>query len=75
MTRVLNDEQEHEMVRHEAAEALGGVLEEADGAGEMSAYGQVVKTLERWAHDTAASRVVRESCIVALDEIACAYGA
>lgn len=68
MTRVLNNTGEHEMVRHEAAEALGGVLEEsADGP---SAHEQVVETLRRWADDEAAPRVVRESCMVALDEIA-----
>ncbi|KAI3617453.1 hypothetical protein CBS9595_003362 [Malassezia furfur] len=67
MTRVLNDSQEHEMVRHEAAEALGGVLEEAD---DDAAQTQAVETLKRWAEDSQAPRVVRESCVVALDEMA-----
>ncbi|PKI83884.1 deoxyhypusine monooxygenase [Malassezia vespertilionis] len=69
MSKVLDDDAEHEMVRHEAAEALGGVLEEATEGGEI-AQAAVVKTLTRWAEDTSAPRVVRESCIVALDEIA-----
>lgn len=68
MTRVLNDDQEHEMVRHEAAEALGGVLEEAD---DDAAQTQAIETLKRWAEDQQAPRVVRESCVVALDEMAC----
>ncbi|KAI3624442.1 deoxyhypusine monooxygenase [Malassezia furfur] len=67
MTRVLNDDQEHEMVRHEAAEALGGVLEEAD---DDAAQTQAIETLKRWAEDQQAPRVVRESCVVALDEMA-----
>lgn len=71
MTKVLNDPAEHEMVRHEAAEALGGVLEESEDG--PSAHEQVVATLSRWAEDAAAPRVVRESCMVALDEIACAW--
>lgn len=71
MTRVLNDSQEHEMVRHEAAEALGGVLEEAD---DDAAQTQAVETLKRWAEDSQAPRVVRESCVVALDEMACMWG-
>ncbi|WFD34458.1 deoxyhypusine monooxygenase [Malassezia cuniculi] len=68
MTKVLDDPSEHEMVRHEAAEALGGVLEESEDG--PSAHEQVVATLRRWADDESAPRVVRESCIVALDEIA-----
>ena len=66
MTDVLNHMEEHEMVRHEAAEALGAVLEEE---GDSGAAG-VTDTLKRWADDQDAPRVVRESCIVALDEIA-----
>lgn len=72
MSKVLDDSAEHEMVRHEAAEALGGVLEEAEGEDE-SAQATVIATLKRWAEDLAAPRVVRESCIVALDEIACTF--
>ncbi|WFD31728.1 deoxyhypusine monooxygenase [Malassezia sp. CBS 17886] len=69
MTTVLNDDNEHEMVRHEAAEALGGVLDSALD-GDEDAQASVVATLKRWADDARAPRVVRESCVVALDEIA-----
>lgn len=77
MLKVLGDDKEHEMVRHEAAEALGAVVEEGDateaGADEESLTGQVMKELKRWAEDMQAPRVVRESCVVALDEMACEY--
>ncbi|KAN0063171.1 deoxyhypusine hydroxylase [Thecaphora frezii] len=74
MLDVLNNQNEHEMVRHEAAEALGGIVEEAgedDKKDEQqSGYDAVMATLTRWAKDENAPRVVRESCIVALDELA-----
>ncbi|KAK0539357.1 deoxyhypusine hydroxylase [Tilletia horrida] len=76
MIRVLADSAEHEMVRHEAAEALGGIAEEAaESSGdqadaERASIDDVVKELKRWAEDMNAPRVVRESCIVALDEMA-----
>lgn len=78
MLKVLSDDKEHEMVRHEAAEALGAVVEEgdedeaADGStdGEESLNDRVLKELKRWAEDMDAPRVVRESCVVALDEMA-----
>ncbi|CAD6886134.1 unnamed protein product [Tilletia controversa] len=81
MLRVLADSAEHEMVRHEAAEALGGIAEEAaesdpqhtdakTAAGHQVSIDDVVKELKRWAEDMNAPRVVRESCIVALDEMA-----
>jgi len=82
MLRVLADSNEHEMVRHEAAEALGGIAEEAADAedeappastssgGEQVTIADVIKELKRWAEDLNAPRVVRESCIVALDEMA-----
>lgn len=80
MLKVLSNDKEHEMVRHEAAEALGAVVEEGDetetqqaqtNSSELSLTEQVMKELKRWAEDMAAPRVVRESCIVALDEMAC----
>lgn len=67
MSRVLRDGSEHEMVRHEAAEALGAVLEEGSQDTEAS---EVMDTLRQYAHDESTPRVVRESCVVALDEIA-----
>ncbi|KAE8221953.1 hypothetical protein CF319_g4778 [Tilletia indica] len=86
MLRVLADSEEHEMVRHEAAEALGGIAEEAaeseaqpdagiaaaaqQGEQQQVSIDDVVKELKRWAEDMNAPRVVRESCIVALDEMA-----
>ncbi|WFC99668.1 deoxyhypusine monooxygenase [Malassezia yamatoensis] len=68
MTKVLDDTNEHEMVRHEAAEALGGVLEDAENLDESQS--EALLTLQRWAKDLEAPRVVRESCVVALDEMA-----
>ncbi|PWN48528.1 Deoxyhypusine hydroxylase [Violaceomyces palustris] len=72
MLDVLNDEKEHEMVRHEAAEALGGIVEESSQEGEASKDGfqNVFDSLKRWAEDMECPRVVRESCVVALDEMA-----
>ena len=64
------------MVRHEAAEALGAVVEEGEEAsgGEaeqvQATTAKIMDTLKRWATDQQAPRVVRESCIVALDEMA-----
>lgn len=78
MLKVLSDDKEHEMVRHEAAEALGAVVEEGDEAeadDRGSLTEQVMKELKRWAEDMEAPRVVRESCVVALDEMACEYDA
>lgn len=67
MARVLDDAHEHEMVRHEAAEALGAVLEDVEEGSEAE---RVLAMLRRYASDETAPRVVRESCIVALDEMA-----
>lgn len=68
MIGVLADEKEHEMVRHEAAEALGAVAEEEEEGDE---HAEVLRELKRWAEDEKAPRVVRESCVVALDELKC----
>ena len=56
LIRVLEDAREEEMVRHEAAEALGGI-----GTPEVRPH------LEEWLRREDAPRVVRESCQVALD--------
>lgn len=56
LLRVLQDGSEQEMVRHEAAEALGGI-----------ATPEVLPHLKEWMSRTDAPRVVRESCMVALD--------
>ena len=53
---VLQDGQESEMVRHEAAEALGGI-----------ATPEVLPHLKEWMARPDAPRVVRESCQVAID--------
>ena len=53
---VLQDAHESEMVRHEAAEALGGI-----------ATPEVLPHLKEWMARPDAPRVVRESCQVALD--------
>ena len=67
MSHVLDDAHEHEMGRHEAAEPLGAVLEESGGGGESE---RVIAMLRQYANDASAPRVVRESCVVALDEMA-----
>ena len=50
----LKDSTENSMVRHECAEALGAIANEA-----------CMKILEEYAKDN--ERVVKESCVVALD--------
>lgn len=72
MVRVLGDDHEEEMVRHEAAEALGAVVEEATESQESTGQqvDTVIKTLQQWATNAEAPRIVRESCLVALDEMA-----
>ncbi|KAK1923996.1 putative Deoxyhypusine hydroxylase [Papiliotrema laurentii] len=65
---VLRDGKEEEMVRHEAAEALGGIASdgvEVDGA-ELP-EGGVLAILREWAVKEDAPVVVRESCQVAID--------
>ena len=54
LSEVLLDEQEHEMVRHECAEALGSIATE-----------ECFEILNRFAKDN--KRIVRESCEVAID--------
>ena len=56
LLKVLEDDREEEMVRHEAAEALGGIATE-----------EVLPVLRQWAAKEDAPRVVRESCVVAID--------
>jgi deoxyhypusine monooxygenase len=53
---VLEDEGENEMVRHEAAEALGGI-----------ATDECLPVLRKWMTKEDAPQVVRESCVVAMD--------
>ncbi|KAK2465263.1 hypothetical protein APHAL10511_002617 [Amanita phalloides] len=56
LLKVLQNTDENEMVRHEAAEALGGI-----GTSEVLPY------LREWMTRADAPRVVRESCQVAID--------
>jgi len=56
LIQVLNNGKEDEMVRHEAAEALGSIAEEG-----------VLPVLKEWATRPDSPQVVRESCEVALD--------
>ncbi|KDQ62497.1 hypothetical protein JAAARDRAFT_30394 [Jaapia argillacea MUCL 33604] len=56
LVQVLQNPQESEMVRHEAAEALGGI-----------ATPEVLPHLKEWMNRKDAPRVVRESCQVAID--------
>jgi len=62
LQRVLADTARHMMVRHEAAEALGSI---AGSGGDVEK--ECRRTLERYATDKEPHRIVRESCIVALD--------
>jgi deoxyhypusine monooxygenase len=54
LTEALMDDKEQGMVRHEAAEALGSI-----------ATPEVLEILSKYKEDN--ERVVRESCVVALD--------
>ncbi|KAI0795368.1 ARM repeat-containing protein [Irpex lacteus] len=56
LLKVLEDGSESDMVRHEAAEALGGI-----------ATPDVLPHLKEWATRPDAPRVVKESCEIALD--------
>lgn len=56
LLKVLEDAGESEMVRHEAAEALGGI-----------ATPEVLPYLREWMAKEDAPRVVRESCQIAID--------
>lgn len=66
MLYVLRDQQEDDMVRHEAAEALGGIA--SDGAEEVEGEKgeDVLAILREWAVKPEAPVVVRESCQVEL---------
>ncbi|TIC67581.1 deoxyhypusine hydroxylase [Wallemia mellicola] len=61
LLKVLYDENEHEMVRHEAAETLGGL-----GADSKTAKDALID----FANNQSAPKVIRDSCIVALDMLA-----
>ena len=61
LVEVLKRENEAPMVRHEAAEALGGIP--SDG----SDGGTVLQLLREWAAKHDAPDVVRDSCVVAVD--------
>jgi deoxyhypusine monooxygenase len=56
LLKVLADVKQSDMVRHEAAEALGGI-----------ATPEVLPALQEWRTRDDSPRVVRESCEVALD--------
>ena len=56
LVEVLNNAQESDMVRHEAAEALGGI-----------GTPEVLPHLKEWMVRGDSPRVVRESCQVAID--------
>lgn len=62
LLNVLQDASESDMVRHEAAEALGGI-----------ATPEVLPHLKEWMTREDSPRVVRESCQVAIDmwEVRC----
>jgi len=61
LIRVLHAKDEEDMVRHEAAEALGGItMDEKDGA-------QVLEELRDWIKKPEAPEVVRQSCEIAVD--------
>lgn len=70
----MRDQQEDEMVRHEAAEALGGIasdgVDEDDGEtweSEEDKQKGVLGILREWSKKADAPTVVRESCQIAVD--------
>ena len=68
LLHVLRDADEQEMVRHEAAEALGGIASDgSDVDGVELPEGGVLQILREWAVKMDAPEVVRESCQVAID--------
>eukprot|EP00924_Labyrinthula_sp_SR-Ha-C_P005657 augustus_masked-scaffold_14-processed-gene-1.41-mRNA-1 protein AED:0.24 eAED:0.24 QI:0/-1/0/1/-1/1/1/0/308 len=56
----LSNLQEHEMVRHESAEALGSIVENK----ELEAECSILSTLKKFSHDK--KQLVKESCELAL---------
>ena len=69
LLEVLRNSTEEEMVRHEAAEALGGIASDGvdpDGEADLP-EGGVLAVLREWAVKADAPQVVRESCQVAID--------
>ncbi|KAF8465814.1 armadillo-type protein [Gautieria morchelliformis] len=66
LLQVLRDPRESSMVRHEAAEALGGIVGEAPRDADSEPV-DVLAVLKEWSQREDAPRVVRESCIVAVD--------
>lgn len=69
LLKVLQDPKEAEMVRHEAAEALGGIAE-ADEEAKVVVDGKemdVVQVLKDWMQRPDAPIVVQQSCQVAVD--------
>ncbi|KAJ9102839.1 hypothetical protein QFC19_004567 [Naganishia cerealis] len=70
LLRTMRDAKEDDMVRHEAAEALGGIASEGEqgtfDSPEDEAKG-VLQILRDWAVNEHAPPVVRESCQVAVD--------
>lgn len=72
LLHVLRDPKEEDMVRHEAAEALGGIASDGTDADmskddEPLPEGGVLAILREWAVKQDAPLVVRESCQVAID--------
>lgn len=68
LLHVLRDQQEDDMVRHEAAEALGGIASDAPEPSDGGEKGEdVLAILREWAVKMDAPVVVRESCQVAID--------
>jgi deoxyhypusine monooxygenase len=66
----MRDPQEDDMVRHEAAEALGGIASEGQPGTFDSPEDEergVLQILRDWAVKSDAPPVVRESCQVAVD--------
>lgn len=72
LLHVLRNQSEDDMVRHEAAEALGGIASDSidgdmDAEDEKLPEGGVLAILREWAVKMDAPLVVRESCQVAVD--------
>ncbi|KAF9516483.1 hypothetical protein BS47DRAFT_1390730 [Hydnum rufescens UP504] len=71
LVEVLKRPNESAMVRHEAAEALGGIpspsVADDDGLEAKGSGSAVFKLLREWAAKDDAPQVVRDSCVVAVD--------
>jgi len=67
LVAVLQRTEESDMVRHEAAEALGSIPSSPSGNGVAGDGEDVLRVLREWGKREDAPDVVRDSCLVAVD--------